>query len=151
MKENETCFLSTFIEVNLLKHKASDAGRGRRGSLSISIGGRQFVQTEVKLRKQLAVRYQNQNPAVHVQEFLGLGVKTSPDWEDQHQGATMSGPAQPKIDCDKLVRDILSWLQADCQPQWCSKQGWHPQDENLMLIVIFVRRELKQRDKKVRK
>ena len=42
-------------------------------SLSRSTGGRQFVQTEknlLKLVKQLAVRYQN--PAVHVQEFLGL-------------------------------------------------------------------------------
>ena len=42
-------------------------------SLSRSTGGRQFVQIEVnllKLIKQLAVRYQN--PAVHVQEFLGL-------------------------------------------------------------------------------
>ena len=42
-------------------------------SLSRSTGGRQFVQTEanlLKLIKQLAVRYQN--PAVHVQEFLGL-------------------------------------------------------------------------------
>ena len=33
-------------------------------SLSISTGGRQFVQTEVTLLKKLAVRYQN--PAVHV-------------------------------------------------------------------------------------
>ena len=42
-------------------------------SLSRSTGGRQFAQTEanlLRLIKQLAVRYQN--PAVHVQEFLGL-------------------------------------------------------------------------------
>ena len=58
---------------SLIRQLVASCSEDLRHSLSRTTGGSQFDKTEdqlLELMKQLAVRYQN--PAVHVQEFLGL-------------------------------------------------------------------------------